>query len=64
MKTYDLTFLGHMCFDEITPYQGETRVAPGSAVLCGAMVAARVGMKVAVVTRMASEDAGILRPLQ
>lgn len=64
MKTYDLTFLGHMCFDEITPYQGETRVAPGSAVLCGAMVAARVGMKVAVVTRMAPEDEGILRPLQ
>lgn len=64
MKTYDLTFLGHMCFDEITPFQGETRVAPGSAVLCGAMVAARVGKKVAVVTRMAPEDEGILRPLQ
>ncbi|NLC53572.1 MAG: hypothetical protein GX770_06360 [Firmicutes bacterium] len=64
MKTYELTFLGHMCFDEITPFQGETTVAPGSAVLCGAMVAARVGKKVAVVTRMAQKDEEILQPMQ
>jgi sugar/nucleoside kinase (ribokinase family) len=60
----DITFLGHMCFDEITPYQGETKVAPGSAVLCGAMVAARVGKKVAVVTKMAPKDNEILKPMQ
>lgn len=64
MKTYELTFLGHMCFDEITLFQGETTVAPGSAVLCGAMVAARVGKKVAVVTRMAQKDEEILQPMQ
>ncbi|HHT47858.1 MAG TPA: hypothetical protein GXZ98_01005 [Firmicutes bacterium] len=64
MKTYEITFLGHMCFDEIIPFQGETKVAPGSAVLCGAMVAARVGKQVAVVTRMAQKDEEILRPLQ
>ena len=64
MNTYDITFLGHMCFDEITPYQGETKVAPGSAVLCGAMVAARVGKKVAVVTKMAQKDSEILKPMQ
>jgi sugar/nucleoside kinase (ribokinase family) len=64
MNTYDITFLGHMCFDEITPYQGETKVSPGSAVLCGAMVAARVGKKVAVVTKMAEKDNEILKPMQ
>ncbi|HBE80605.1 MAG TPA: hypothetical protein DDW65_22895 [Firmicutes bacterium] len=64
MNTYDITFLGHMCFDEITPYQGETKVSPGSAVLCGAMVAARIGNKVAVVTKMAQKDNAILKPMQ
>jgi sugar/nucleoside kinase (ribokinase family) len=62
--TNDITLLGHMCFDEIIPYQGETKVAPGSAVLCGAMVAARVGKKVAVVTKMAPQDNEILKPMQ
>src|SRR5690554_3827235 len=64
MKPYAITFLGHMCFDEIIPFQGDTRVAPGSAVLCGAMAAARTGKKVAVVTRMAQKDAELLKPLQ
>jgi sugar/nucleoside kinase (ribokinase family) len=64
MNTYDITFLGHMCFDEITPYLGETKVAPGSAVLCGALVAARLGKKVAVVTKMAKKDELILKPMQ
>jgi sugar/nucleoside kinase (ribokinase family) len=57
---YDITFLGHMCFDEITPYKGETHVAPGSAVLCGAMVAARIGKKVSAVVKMAEKDKIIL----
>lgn len=64
MYSYDITFLGHMCFDEITPYLGETKVAPGSAVFCGAMVAARVGQKVAVITKMAQKDIPILEPMQ
>jgi sugar/nucleoside kinase (ribokinase family) len=51
-----------MCFDEITPYKGQTVVAPGSAVLCGAVAAARIGQRVAVVTRMAKADEGILKP--
>lgn len=45
MRSYDITFVGHMCFDEITPFGGETKIAPGSAVLCGAMVAARLGKR-------------------
>ncbi len=64
MNNYDITLFGHMCFDEITPYQGETKVSPGSAVLCGAMVAARVGKNVAVITKMAEKDESILKPMQ
>lgn len=64
MKEFDVAFVGHMCFDEITPYQGQTVVTPGSAVLCGAIAAARIGAKVAVVTRMAQADEGILSPLK
>ncbi len=61
---YDIAFIGHMCFDEVIPYRGKPRVAPGSAVLCGAMAAARVGKKVAVVTRMALQDDQILEALR
>ena len=60
---YDITFIGHICFDEVVPYQGTPRVAPGSAVLCGALAAARAGKKVAVVTKMAPGDQNILEPL-
>ena len=63
-RTYDIVFVGHMCYDEITPFGGEPRIAPGSAVLCGAMVAARVGKQVAAVVKMAPEDEGILLPMQ
>jgi sugar/nucleoside kinase (ribokinase family) len=61
---YNIVFIGHMCFDEVVPYQGTPRVAPGSAVLCGALAAARVGKNVAVVTRMAPRDKVILGSLQ
>jgi len=61
---YDITFVGHMCYDEIIPFGGQPHVAPGSAVLCGAMVAPRVGKKVAAVVKMAKEDEHILQPLK
>ncbi len=63
-KKYDITFVGHMVYDEIIPFGGVARVAPGSAVLCGAMVAARVGKRVAVVTKMAEKDEHILQPMK
>jgi sugar/nucleoside kinase (ribokinase family) len=63
-RTYDITFVGHMCYDEIIPFGGEPRVAPGSAVLCGAMVAARVGKRVAAVVKMARKDEPILLPMK
>jgi sugar/nucleoside kinase (ribokinase family) len=62
--TYDVTFVGHMCWDEITLFGAEPAVAPGSAVLCGAMVAGRVGKKVAAVVRMAEKDTHILQPMR
>ena len=61
---YDIAIIGHMCFDEVTPFQGTPGVAPGSAVLCGALAAARVGKSVAVVTQMAPRDQNILEPLR
>ena len=63
-KKYDITFIGHMCYDEIIPFGGKPHVAPGSAVLCGAMVAPRVGKKVAAVVKMAKKDENILQPMK
>lgn len=63
-KKYDITFVGHMCYDEIKHFGQEAKVAPGSAVLCGAMVAARVGKKVAAVVKMSPKDEHILQPMK
>ena len=63
-KTFDITFLGHMCYDEIHPFGGQPATAPGSAVLCGAMAAARVGARVCVITRMSKQDDAILDPMR
>ncbi len=63
-NTTDITFLGHMCYDEIHPFSGVPSTAPGSAVLCGAMAAVRVGCGVTVVTRMSPEDEHILEPMR
>jgi len=64
MDTYDITFVGHMCYDEIIPYNSPARIAPGSAVLCGAVVAAKTGKKVAAVVKMAKQDESILEPMK
>ncbi len=64
MKKYDITFIGHMCYDEVIPYGGEPIIAPGSAVLCGAMVAARVGKKVAAVVKMSLDEDRINNPMK
>lgn len=63
-NTFDITFAGHMCFDEIHLHGGASHTAPGSAVLCGAMAAARIGKKVAVVVKMAQSDDSILDPMR
>jgi sugar/nucleoside kinase (ribokinase family) len=61
---HDITFIGHMCVDRISPYEGQEQVAPGSAVLCGAMAAARVGSRVRVITRMHPDDSAYMDPLR
>jgi sugar/nucleoside kinase (ribokinase family) len=61
---YDIAFVGHMCIDEILPFEGERQVAPGSAVLCGALTAARVGRRVAAVVKMSPADDAILQSMR
>ena len=61
---YDITFIGHMCYDEVTPFGGEPIIAPGSAVLCGAMVTARVGKKTAAIVRMSLDEDPINKPMR
>jgi hypothetical protein len=46
------------------PFYGKPRVAPGSAVLCGALAVARVGKKAVVMTKMATKDETILEPIR
>jgi sugar/nucleoside kinase (ribokinase family) len=64
MTHHDIAFIGHVCYDEVVPFEGQTRIAPGSAVLCGAMAAARVGKKVTVVTRISETDDHIMNPMR
>ncbi len=64
MKEIDILFVGHMCYDEISTFEGEKTVAPGSAVLCGAMAAVRTGKKIGVYTRMSKKYEHILVPMK
>ena len=64
MSQTELVFIGHTCFDEVIPYGGQAELRPGSAVLCGAMAAARIGKQVSVITRMNPADVEILEPLK
>jgi sugar/nucleoside kinase (ribokinase family) len=53
-----------MCYDEVTHFGGDTIVAPGSAVLCGAMVTARVGVKTAAIVKMSLDEEPINQPMK
>jgi hypothetical protein len=64
MKNYDITFIGHMAYDEVHHFGGGSVVAPGSAVLCGAMVTPRIGMKTAAIVKMSMEDEHIVQPMR
>ncbi|MCL2129722.1 MAG: PfkB family carbohydrate kinase [Treponema sp.] len=63
MKKYDIIFIGHMCYDEVKPFGEDPIIAPGSAVLCGAMVTARVGVKTAAVVKMSPDEEKINQPM-
>ncbi len=60
---YDITFLGHYTKDTIVSTSG-TRIVDGGAVFYGANVAARMGLKTAVVTRLAREDFRVVEEVE
>lgn len=62
-KAYDIAFLGHYTKDTIVSASG-TRVVDGGAFNYGAHVAARMGLKVAAITRLAEEDFHVVDELR
>ncbi|MCL2425716.1 MAG: PfkB family carbohydrate kinase [Oscillospiraceae bacterium] len=64
MSKYGITFIGHMAYDEVHPFGEEKIIAPGSAVLCGAMVSARIGIKTAAVVKMDPKEENITQPMK
>jgi sugar/nucleoside kinase (ribokinase family) len=62
-KSYDIAFLGHYTKDTIVSASG-TRVVDGGACNYGANVAVRMGLKTAVVTRLAQEDFRVVDALR
>ncbi len=59
---FDIAFVGHYTKDTIVTPQ-ETRTVHGGAFRYGAYVAAKMGLKVAVVTRLAREDFEVVEDL-
>lgn len=60
---FDIAFIGHFTKDTVENPQGKT-VHRGGAYYYGAHVAIRMGLRVAVVTRLAKEDWGVVEELQ
>jgi sugar/nucleoside kinase (ribokinase family) len=60
---FDIAFVGHYTKDTIV-YPDHTRVVDGGAFNYGANVAARLGLRVAVVTRLAREDWHVVTALE
>ena len=63
MKSYDIVIFGNFTKDTIISSTG-TRQVGGGGFNYGAQAAARTGLKVAAVTRLAQEDSSILRDLE
>jgi sugar/nucleoside kinase (ribokinase family) len=64
MNRYDLVFMGHVTIDEIDAKEGSAHGVPGGAPYFGAFAACWSKKRIAVVTRMAQEDAHLLEPLK
>jgi len=62
-KLYDIAFIGHYTKDTIVSFSG-IRVVDGGAFNYGANVAARMGLKVAAITRLAKEDFYVVEKLK
>jgi sugar/nucleoside kinase (ribokinase family) len=64
MNAYDVVFIGHVTIDEIEANEGSARGVPGGAPYFGAFAACHTKKRIAVVTRMAEQDAHLLEPLK
>ena len=64
MNRYDLVFMGHVTIDEIEAKEGSARGVTGGAPYFGAFAACWSKRRIAVVTRMAEDDATMLEPLK
>lgn len=62
-KFYDISFIGHYTKDTIVSASG-TRIVDGGAFNYGANVAARMGLKVTAITRLAKEDFHVVEKLK
>lgn len=64
MNRYDLVFVGHESTYEVHAPEGSARGLPGGAASFGALAARWSKKKIAVITRLAQEDASVLEPLK
>jgi len=63
VKFYDIAFIGHYTKDTIVSASG-TRIVDGGAFNYGANVSARMGLKVAAITRLSKEDLRVVEKLK
>jgi sugar/nucleoside kinase (ribokinase family) len=61
--TFDIAFIGHYTRDTIV-YPHATRTVDGGGYFFGAAVAAQMGLRVAVITRLAAEEWGAVAKLE
>jgi sugar/nucleoside kinase (ribokinase family) len=64
MNRYDLVFVGHESTYEVDAPEGTAQDLPGGAASFGALAARWSKKKIALITRMAKEDARTLEPLK
>lgn len=64
MNRYDLVFVGHESTYEVDAPEGSAQDLPGGAASFGALAARWSKKKIALITRMAKEDARTLEPLK
>ncbi|MDI6619841.1 MAG: hypothetical protein QME45_14515 [Clostridiales bacterium] len=64
MDTFDITFIGHMCFNEIIPYRGKSNVSYGGSILLSTAVSSRIGKRTAVIVKMAESDKYMLKSMR
>jgi len=62
-KLFDIAFIGHYTKDTVVSASGN-RIVDGGAFNYGANVAARMGLKVAAITRLAKEDFRVVEKLK